>query len=139
MAQRVMWACAVPVSDGLSPGRAPQVAKANDYVNQGNKALGQAKELQKDTRKWMCCAMMLLLGICLIVVLAVVKPWQVRIPGSCHACACGRPELVAWLLTPARHTERHCLSGPCPRLRRRAHTTRARPGQAGLLGRPPPE
>ena len=55
-----------------------QVAKANDYVNQGNKALGQAKELQKDTRKWMCCAMMLLLGICLIVVLAVVKPWQVR-------------------------------------------------------------
>ena len=54
-----------------------QVAKANEYVNQGNKALGQAKELQKDTRKWMCCAMMLLLGICLIVVLAVVKPWQV--------------------------------------------------------------
>ena len=54
------------------------MAKANEYVNQGNKALGQAKELQKDTRKWMCCAMMLLLGICLIVVLAVVKPWQVR-------------------------------------------------------------
>jgi len=54
------------------------VAKANEYVNQGNKALGQAKELQKDTRKWMCCAMMLLLGICLIVVLAVVKPWQAR-------------------------------------------------------------
>ncbi len=55
-----------------------QVAKANEYVNQGNKALTSAKELQKDTRKWMCCAMMLLLSICLIVVLAVVKPWQVR-------------------------------------------------------------
>ena len=37
-----------------------------------------AKALQKDTRKWMCCAMMLLLSICLIVVLAVVKPWKVR-------------------------------------------------------------
>ena len=83
-------------------GRAPQVAKANDYVNQGNKALGQAKELQKDTRKWMCCAMMLLLGICLIVVLAVVKPWQVRISGSRHACACTGP-LVAWLLTRRAH------------------------------------
>ena len=59
-------------------GTPPQVAKANEYVNQGNKALGQAKELQKDTRKWMCCAMMMLLGICLIVVLAVVKPWQAR-------------------------------------------------------------
>ena len=37
-----------------------------------------AKALQKDTRKWMCCAMMLLLSICLVVVLAVVKPWKVR-------------------------------------------------------------
>ena len=55
-----------------------QVAKANEYVNQGNKALTSAKELQKDTRKWMCCAMALLLSICLIVVLAVVKPWKVR-------------------------------------------------------------
>jgi len=53
-----------------------QVSKANEYVNQGNKALTSAKALQKETRKWMCCAMMLLLSICLIVVLAVVKPWQ---------------------------------------------------------------
>jgi hypothetical protein len=59
-----------------------QVAKANEYVNQGNKALTSAKALQKDTRKWMCCAVMILLGICLIVVLAVVKPWQAR--GMCN-------------------------------------------------------
>ena len=54
------------------------MAKANEYVNQGNKALTSAKALQKDTRKWMCCAVMILLSICLIVVLAVVKPWQAR-------------------------------------------------------------
>ncbi len=75
-----------------------QVAKANEYVNQGNKALTSAKELQKDTRKWMCCAMALLLSICLIVVLAVVKPWKVRrrVGGECaircawltRVCAC---------------------------------------------------
>ena len=55
-----------------------QVAKANEYVNQGNKALTTAKELQKNTRKWMCCAMAFLLGICLIIVLAVIKPWKAR-------------------------------------------------------------
>ena len=45
-------------------------------MNQGNKALTQAKTLQKDTRKYMCCALMMLLTICVIVVIAVVKPWQ---------------------------------------------------------------
>ena len=53
-----------------------QVSKANDFVNQGNKALTQAKTLQKDTRKYMCCALMMLLTICVIVVIAVLKPWQ---------------------------------------------------------------
>lgn len=72
-----------------SPHSPPhQVAKANEYVNQGNKALTSAKALQKDTRKWMCCAVMILLSICLIVVLAVVKPWQARAawarPGASH-------------------------------------------------------
>ena len=69
--------CHMPLTERLLLF-APQVAKANDFVNQGNKALTSAKELQKNTRKWMCCAMMLLLSICLIVVLAVVKPWQAR-------------------------------------------------------------
>jgi len=55
---------------------AAQVSKANEFVNQGNKALTSAKALQKDTRKYMCCALMMLLTICVIVVIAVVKPWQ---------------------------------------------------------------
>ena len=45
-------------------------------MNQGNKALTQAKTLQKDTRKYMCCALMMLLTICVIVLIAVLKPWQ---------------------------------------------------------------
>ena len=53
-----------------------QVSKANEFVNQGNKALTSAKALQKDTRKYMCCALMMLLSICVIVVIAVIKPWK---------------------------------------------------------------
>ena len=90
--------CNVLASDECLPN-ALQVAKANDYVNQGNKALGQAKELQKDTRKWMCCAMMLLLGICLIVVLAVVKPWQVRT--NLLSCVRSRPPSTHVADTPS--------------------------------------
>jgi hypothetical protein len=51
-------------------------SKANEFVNQGNKALTSAKALQKDTRKDMCCALMMLLSICVIVVIAVIKPWK---------------------------------------------------------------
>lgn len=52
------------------------MSKASEFVNQGNKALTQAKVLQKDTRKYMCCALMMLLSICIVVVLAVVQPWK---------------------------------------------------------------
>ena len=72
-----------------------QVAKANEYVNQGNKALGQAKELQKNTRKYMCCAMMCLLTIVAIVVLAVIKPWKARRWLGCCACGVGADSLLA--------------------------------------------
>ena len=98
----------------------PQVAKANDYVNQGNKALGQAKELQKDTRKWMCCAMMLLLGICLIVVLAVVKPWEV--------CTGPLPRMrqraPATRFADTLRAERHRLSAPRHPSAARKHNAR---------------
>lgn len=57
-----------------------QVAKANDYVNQGNKALTSAKALQRNTRKWMCCAVMLLLIIILVVVLVITAR---RVSATC--------------------------------------------------------
>jgi syntaxin 1B/2/3 len=39
-------------------------------------ALQDAKQLQKNTRKWMCCGLIVLLIIALIIVLAVVQPWK---------------------------------------------------------------
>ncbi|BBN02956.1 syntaxin 1B/2/3 [Marchantia polymorpha subsp. ruderalis] len=52
------------------------VSTAQDYVARGGVALGQARKLQKGTRKCMCYAVILLLIIILIIVLATVKPWQ---------------------------------------------------------------
>lgn len=39
-------------------------------------ALQGAKELQKKTRKLMCCAIGILLIIAIVIVLVVVKPWN---------------------------------------------------------------
>ncbi|EFJ50200.1 Qa-SNARE, Sso1/Syntaxin1-type [Volvox carteri f. nagariensis] len=53
-----------------------QVARSVDYVKGGTEALQDAKQLQKNTRKWMCCAIMIMLIVALVIVLAVVRPWR---------------------------------------------------------------
>ncbi len=39
--------------------------------------LQDAKQLQKKTRKLMCCAIFIVLIVALVIVLAVVKPWTI--------------------------------------------------------------
>lgn len=56
-----------------------QVARSVEYVQSGTAALQDAKKLQKNTRKWMCCAVGVLLVIALIVVLAVWQPWKLAL------------------------------------------------------------
>ncbi|KAK4581422.1 hypothetical protein RGQ29_024891 [Quercus rubra] len=53
-----------------------QVSSAVDHVQQGNTALQKAKKLQKNSRKWMCIAIIILLIIVAIIVVAVIKPWS---------------------------------------------------------------
>ena len=53
-----------------------QVSNAVDHVQQGNTALQRAKSLQKNSRKWTCIAIIILLIIVAIIVLAVLKPWN---------------------------------------------------------------
>lgn len=53
-----------------------QVSSAVDHVQQGNTALQRAKTLQKNSRKWMCIAIIILLIIVAIIVVAVIKPWS---------------------------------------------------------------
>ncbi|CAA3024612.1 syntaxin-132-like [Olea europaea subsp. europaea] len=53
-----------------------QVSSAVDHVQSGNTALQKAKSLQKNSRKWMCIAILILLIIVAIIVVGVLKPWQ---------------------------------------------------------------
>ncbi|KAD3337423.1 hypothetical protein E3N88_32943 [Mikania micrantha] len=53
-----------------------QVSSAVDHVQDGNKALHKAKSLQKNSRKWMCIAILILLIIIAVVVVGVLKPWK---------------------------------------------------------------
>lgn len=53
-----------------------QVSSAVDHVQSGTTALQTAKKLQKNSRKWMCIAIIILLLIAIITVLAVLKPWN---------------------------------------------------------------
>ncbi|KAK2655367.1 hypothetical protein Ddye_008419 [Dipteronia dyeriana] len=53
-----------------------QVARANSFVRGGTERLQTARVLQKNTRKWTCYAIIILLVIILFVVLFTVKPWQ---------------------------------------------------------------
>ncbi|KAJ7971903.1 putative Syntaxin [Quillaja saponaria] len=55
-----------------------QVSSAVDQVQQGNNALQKAKNLQKNSRKWMCIAILIFLIIVIIIVVAVIKPWSSR-------------------------------------------------------------
>jgi len=52
-----------------------QVSSAVDHVQQGNTALVKAKKLQKNSRKWMCVAILILLIFIIIIVVSVIKPW----------------------------------------------------------------
>ncbi|KAK9667306.1 hypothetical protein RND81_14G247000 [Saponaria officinalis] len=53
-----------------------QVQNAVDHVTTGNTALQRAKSLQKNSRKWMCFAIIILLIIVAVIVVGVLKPWQ---------------------------------------------------------------
>ncbi|XP_057951259.1 syntaxin-121-like [Malania oleifera] len=53
-----------------------QVARANSFVRGGTQQLQTARKHQKNTRKWTCYAITLLLVIILFVVLFTVRPWE---------------------------------------------------------------
>ncbi|CAH9068286.1 unnamed protein product [Cuscuta europaea] len=53
-----------------------QVSTAVDHVQSGNVALQKAKKLQRNSRKWMCIAIIVLLIIVAIIVVGVLKPWN---------------------------------------------------------------
>ncbi|KAH6797502.1 syntaxin of plants 131 [Perilla frutescens var. hirtella] len=55
-----------------------QVSSAVDHVQSGNTALQKAKSLQRNSRKWMCIAILILLIIVAIIVVGVLKPWQTK-------------------------------------------------------------
>lgn len=42
-----------------------------EYVQSGTTALADAKQMQKNTRKWMCCAIILLLVTAAVIVIVV--------------------------------------------------------------------
>ncbi|KAE9590786.1 hypothetical protein Lalb_Chr20g0111321 [Lupinus albus] len=52
------------------------VARANSFVTTATHELYVAKKHQKNTRKWTCYAIILILVIILFVVLFVLKPWE---------------------------------------------------------------
>ncbi|KAI3417773.1 uncharacterized protein J3R85_014228 [Psidium guajava] len=53
-----------------------QVARANSLVHQGTGQLQRARWYQKNSRKWTCYGITLVLLIILLIVLFVVKPWN---------------------------------------------------------------
>ncbi|GAA0172383.1 hypothetical protein LIER_26220 [Lithospermum erythrorhizon] len=53
-----------------------QVSSAVDHVQSGNTALQKAKKLQRNSRKWMCIAIIILLIIVAVTVVGVLKPWN---------------------------------------------------------------
>ncbi|KAL3509688.1 hypothetical protein ACH5RR_029089 [Cinchona calisaya] len=53
-----------------------QVSNAVDHVQSGTTALQNAKKLQKNSRKWMCIAIIILLIIVVIIVVGVIQPWK---------------------------------------------------------------
>ncbi|KAI9094248.1 hypothetical protein K1719_026830 [Acacia pycnantha] len=53
-----------------------QVTNAVDHVQRGTSVLQNAKKLQKNSRKWMCFAIILLLVIVAVIVVGVIQPWK---------------------------------------------------------------
>ncbi|KAF8732206.1 hypothetical protein HU200_016181 [Digitaria exilis] len=52
------------------------VSNATNHIQQGVSALQNAKKLQRNSRKWMCYAIIILLVIVVIIVVAVIQPWK---------------------------------------------------------------
>jgi syntaxin 1B/2/3 len=63
------------VPDFLDLVSATQVVGAAEHVQTGTNLLQKAKILQKNTRKWTCIGIIILLIIILVVVLSL-KPWS---------------------------------------------------------------
>ncbi|KAK4420533.1 syntaxin [Sesamum alatum] len=53
-----------------------QVSNAVDHVQSGTTALHNAMKLQKNSRKWMCIAIIIFLIIVAIIVVGVLQPWE---------------------------------------------------------------
>lgn len=53
-----------------------QVSSAVDHVQSGNTALQHAKRLQRNSRKWTCIAILIVLIIVAVIVVGVLKPWN---------------------------------------------------------------
>ncbi|KAB2013280.1 hypothetical protein ERO13_D09G129700v2 [Gossypium hirsutum] len=53
-----------------------QVNRANSFVMGGTERLQRARTYQKNTRKWICYAIILLLSIIFFVVIFTVRPWE---------------------------------------------------------------
>ncbi|KAJ4814006.1 Syntaxin [Rhynchospora pubera] len=58
------------------------VSSAIDHVQSGTVALQKAKKLQKNSRKWMCIAIIILLLIVVVIVVAVIQPWKSSSSGN---------------------------------------------------------
>ncbi|KAJ6797869.1 syntaxin-132-like [Iris pallida] len=52
------------------------VSSAVDHVQSGTAVLQKAKKLQKNSRKWMCIAIIILLIVVIVIVVGVLKPWS---------------------------------------------------------------
>lgn len=59
-----------------------QVQRSVEYVNYGTNALQDARKLQRNTRKWMCCALFILLVVGAVIAIVVVRPWRRRSPAT---------------------------------------------------------
>ncbi|GJP60332.1 hypothetical protein CLOP_g17536 [Closterium sp. NIES-67] len=53
-----------------------QVGQAVDHVQHGTKQLVEARKTQLNTRKWICCGVILVIVIIIVIVIVVVKPWE---------------------------------------------------------------
>ena len=53
-----------------------QVAKSVEYVQQGTTALVDAKRMHKNTRKWLCIALIVVAIIVAIVIVVAIQPWK---------------------------------------------------------------
>ncbi|RWR81162.1 syntaxin-132 [Cinnamomum micranthum f. kanehirae] len=54
-----------------------QVSNAVDHVNSGTRVLQKGKELQKNTRKYMCFAILILLVVIIVALIAVLKSLKI--------------------------------------------------------------